>query len=253
MKVKRMIKSDVDTFKVGDIIKVKLTDGVKVQAMAMQQEEDGMIFCLVDCLPGEYPMNSTRMTVSVLPKGTDVKLSPAYLNSDGTINYCKMITYLTECESRNKIILDDLVENREHFNLILSERVDHLKYLYEQLPLKLRAQAAVIDGKMTSKKRKVEREQAIEDMRTGKKRYLFATYSLAKEGLDIPRLDRLYLTTPQKDYAVIVQSVGRIARTFDGKEQPIAYDYVDCIRSLQKSFKQRCTSYRKCGCEFIGD
>lgn len=59
MKVKRMIKSDVDTFKVGDIIKVKLTDGVKVQAMAMQQEEDGMIFCLVDCLPGEYPMNST--------------------------------------------------------------------------------------------------------------------------------------------------------------------------------------------------
>lgn len=26
MKVKRMIKSDVDTFKVGDIIKVKLTD-----------------------------------------------------------------------------------------------------------------------------------------------------------------------------------------------------------------------------------
>ena len=60
MKVKRMIKSDVDTFKVGDIIKVKLTDGVKVQAMAMQQEEDGMIFFLVDCLPGEYPMNSTR-------------------------------------------------------------------------------------------------------------------------------------------------------------------------------------------------
>lgn len=35
MKVKRMIKSDVDTFKVGDIIKVKLTDGVKVQAMAI--------------------------------------------------------------------------------------------------------------------------------------------------------------------------------------------------------------------------
>ena len=60
MKVKRMIKSDVDTFKVGDIIKVKLTDGVKVQAMAMQQEEDGMIFCLVDCLSGKYPMNSTR-------------------------------------------------------------------------------------------------------------------------------------------------------------------------------------------------
>ena len=60
MKVKRMIKCDVDTFKVWDIIKIRLTDGVKVQAIAMQQEEDGMIFCLVDCLPSEYPMNSTR-------------------------------------------------------------------------------------------------------------------------------------------------------------------------------------------------
>ena len=54
MKVKRMIESDVDTFKVGDIIEVKLTDGEKTQAMAMRQDEDGMIFCLVDCLPGEY-------------------------------------------------------------------------------------------------------------------------------------------------------------------------------------------------------
>ena len=60
MKVKGMIESDVDTFKVGDVIEVKLAGGVKVQAMAVQQEEDGMIFCLVDCLPGEYPMNSTR-------------------------------------------------------------------------------------------------------------------------------------------------------------------------------------------------
>ena len=107
----------------------------------------------------------------------------------------------------------------------------------------------MIDGKMTSKRLKAEREQAIEDMRTGDKRYLFATYSLAKEGLDIPRLDRLYLVTPQKDYAVIVQSVGRVARVFDGKEQPMVYDYVDYIRSLQKSYKKRCTSYRKCGCE----
>lgn len=62
IKVKRMVKVSVDTFQVGDIIKFKLTNGAKVQAMAMRQEEDGMIFCLVDCLPGEYPMNSTRTT-----------------------------------------------------------------------------------------------------------------------------------------------------------------------------------------------
>lgn len=60
MKVKRMIKSDVDTFQVGDIIKFKLTDGEKVQAMAVQQENDGMLFCLVDCLADEYSMNDTN-------------------------------------------------------------------------------------------------------------------------------------------------------------------------------------------------
>ena len=57
IKVKRMVKVSVDTFQVGDIIKFKLTSGAKVQAMAMQQEEDGMIFCMVDCLPGRYQMN----------------------------------------------------------------------------------------------------------------------------------------------------------------------------------------------------
>ena len=35
------------------------------------------------------------------------------------------------------------------------------------------------------------------------------------------------------------------------KEQPIAYDYVDFIRSLEKSFKKRCTSYRKCNCRIL--
>ena len=59
MKVQRMIKSDVSTFEIGDIIKFRLTDGEKVQAMAVQREADGMIFCFVDCLKQEYPMNNT--------------------------------------------------------------------------------------------------------------------------------------------------------------------------------------------------
>lgn len=111
----------------------------------------------------------------------------------------------------------------------------------------------MISGKMTSKKGKVEREQAIEDMRTGRKNLLFATYALAKEGLDIPRLDRLFLTTPQKDYAVVAQSIGRIARTFEGKGNPIVYDFVDNIGYCAKAYKKRCATYRKKGCSFVED
>jgi superfamily II DNA or RNA helicase len=115
----------------------------------------------------------------------------------------------------------------------------------------MKDKATMISGKMTTKKGKAEREQALEDMRTGKKKYLFATYSLAKEGLDIPCLERLFMTTPQKDYAVITQSIGRIARTHEGKADPICYDFVDDIRYLVKSYKKRCTTYKKNDCYFM--
>lgn len=191
------------------------------------------------------------MTVSINPVATGLGLSREFLDTDGTIIYAKLITYLTENPERNRIIIENLTENADHSNLILSDRLAHLEYLMNHLPRSLRAQAVMVDGKMTSQKAKALREQAIEDMRTGRKRFLFATYSLAKEGLDIPRLDRLYLTTPQKDYAVVTQSVGRIARTAEGKEIPIAYDYVDKVQYLVRSYKKRCTTYRKLGCRFI--
>ena len=192
------------------------------------------------------------MTVSVLPRPTHQGLSREFLDTDGTIIYAKLVNFLADRYDRNELIAADLVENRNHYNLILSDRLSHLEYLMKHLPHDLRDQAVMVDGKMTSKKAKAMREQAIEDMRQGRKRYLFATYSLAKEGLDIPRLDRLYLATPQKDYAVITQSIGRIARTFEGKAEPVVYDYVDeGIQYLVRSYKKRCAAYRKCGCKFI--
>lgn len=191
------------------------------------------------------------MSVTVVPRYTysPAGLSREFLDTDGTIIHAKMITYLGKDEERNKMIVEDLVTNRDHSNLILSDRLDHLVTLMDMLPQELREQAVFINGKMTSKRGKQEREKALEDMREGKKRYLFASYSLAKEGLDIPRLDRLYLTTPQKDYAIVTQSIGRIARTYPGKSDPIAYDYVDRLPNLVKMFKKRCTTYRKIGCE----
>lgn len=192
------------------------------------------------------------MTVNVLPRPTHQGLSREFLDTDGTIIYAKLVNFLADRYDRNELIAADLVENRNHYNLILSDRLSHLEYLMKHLPHDLRDQAVMVDGKMTSKKAKAMREQAIEDMRQGCKRYLFATYSLAKEGLDIPRLDRLYLATPQKDYAVITQSIGRIARTFEGKAEPVVYDYVDeGIQYLVRSYKKRCATYRKCGCKFI--
>jgi predicted helicase len=60
---------------------------------------------------------------------------------------------------------------------------------------------------------------------SSKKRIIFATFSQAHEGLDIPSLDTVILATPKSD---IVQSIGRIMRETDGKKNnPRIYDIVD--------------------------
>lgn len=221
---------------------------------ATVHRSDGMItatYALVGEVAYKVPDEAVAdkiMKVGIYPVGTGVQISQEALNTDGTLNYTKLITYLTENASRNQLIADS-IEQRP--SLILSDRLNHLETLISLLPVDMQKDAVMISGKMTTKKGKAEREQALEDMRSGKKKYLFATYSLAKEGLDVPRLERLYLTTPQKDYAVVTQSIGRIARTFDGKSDPIAYDFVDDIAYLVKSYKKRCTTYRKNGCYFI--
>ncbi len=191
------------------------------------------------------------MKVGILPVPTGVELGRECLNTDGTLNYSKLITYLSTHDGRNLCVADKIVDNMGKSCLILSDRLDHLEFLMRLLPPIMRKEAVMVSGKMTTKKGKAEREKAIEDMRSGKKKYLFATYSLAKEGLDIPRLERLFLTTPQKDYAVVTQSIGRIARVFEGKAEPIAYDFVDNISYLAKSYKKRCSTYRKNGCYFV--
>ena len=191
------------------------------------------------------------MKVAVSPVGTGVPIHRKCLNTDGTLNYTKLISYLCETESRNHIITQFIVENRDHPSLILSDRLDHLRTLMAMLPEDMQSMAVMVDGSMTSKKGKLAREQAIEDMRNGRKKYLFASYTLAKEGLDIPCLERLYLTTPKKDYAVITQSIGRIARTNPGKQKPVCFDFVDNISYLAKTYKKRCATYRKQGCEII--
>ena len=218
---------------------------------------DGLIastFALIGDVVYTVPQEAVAdkiMKVGICPTPTTIRIHRSCLNSDGTLNYTKLIGYLTECEERNRLIVDSITADRDKPGLILSDRLGHLETLMAILPADMQADAVMVSGKMTTKKGKAEREQAIADMRSGAKKYLFATYSLCKEGLDIPRLERLYMGSPQKDYAVITQSIGRIARICPGKSQPIVYDFVDDIQYLVKAYKKRCTTYRKNGCYFV--
>ena len=223
---------------------------------ATPERSDGLIkatFALLGNVAYEVPDSAVAdrtMGVKIRTVQTGIEIDEdKCLNTDGTINYTKLLEYLTEHPERNKQIAKAIMADKGHSCLILSDRLNQLEAIRNLLPYEMQEESAFINGKMQSKKAKAEREQAIEDMRQGKKKYLFASYSLAKEGLDVPRLDRLFLASPAKFSAVITQAVGRVQRTFDGKETPVVYDFVDDIGFCMGAYKKRCSSYRKIGAE----
>jgi len=221
---------------------------------ATPERSDGLIkatFALLGTVAYEVPDEAVAdrtMGVKIKTVQTGIEIDEdKCLNTDGTINYVKLIEYLTENYERNKQIARLIMENKGHSCLILSDRLSQLESIRNMLPYEMQEESAFINGKMQSKKAKAEREQAIEEMRIGKKKYLFASYSLAKEGLDVPRLDRLFLASPAKFSAVITQAVGRVQRTFEGKETPVVFDFVDDIGFCMGAYRKRCSSYRKIG------
>ena len=214
---------------------------------ATVHRSDGMIqatYALVGEIAYRVPDEAVKgkiMPVEIHPIGTGVRIGREALNPDGTLNYAKLLAYLTENEDRNAVIAKTIELGKS--SLILSDRLNHLEAILSLLPEEAQQLSVMISGKT----KKEVRERALEEMRQGTKKYLFATYSLSKEGLDIPRLERLYLTTPQKDFAVVTQSIGRIARTFPNKGTPIAFDFVDNIEYAVRAYKKRCAIYRKNG------
>lgn len=227
---------------------------------ATPERSDGLIkatFAFLGNVVWEVPEEKIadkimRATIRKVPTSTSI--TEECLNTDGTIDYTKLIHHLTTDTNRCQLIANKIVEEKDHSCLILSERLEHLETIRSMLPKDMKEKSAFINGKMTSKKAKEEREQAIEDMRSGKKKYLFASYSLAKEGLDIPNLDRLFMASPVKFSSVVIQSVGRIERTSEGKESAIAYDFVDeNIGFCERAFRERKRHYRKNGCKVVED
>lgn len=198
-------------------------------------------------VPDEAVAEKT-MQVRISRRDTGVKAGLCCLDTDGTLKYNSLLGYLAGSAERNGLIVKDLVNQQGHACLVLSSRLEHLRTIRAMLPDSLRERSVMIDGSMAGKRGKQQRAQAIGDMRSGRKDILFASFGLAKEGLDIPRLDRLSLVLPQKDYAVVTQSIGRIARAAPGKADAVCYDYVDDIAFCQNQWKRRRTHYRKAGC-----
>lgn len=184
-----------------------------------------------------FPIDAFQVPaqIKVVETEYDISDKPVYSSNGGTIQYASLISNLAMDEDRNKLIVKTL-KSINGSTLILSDRVDQLKYLCSQVE-----GGVQIDGETPKK----IREKALEDMGKGKYKYLFASYNLAKEGLNIPILSNLVMGTPVKDFAIVSQSIGRIQRPYEGKKVAQVFDFVDPVGMLYKFYSKRRTTYRK--------
>lgn len=177
-------------------------------ASATPKRQDGLTKCMYSLLNTvkyrvpEEAISDKVIKAQIQPIFTNYEIPFEATKTDGTLDYTAMPTCMAENEFRNKQIVNLLKQNKNNYCLILSDRIAGLQCLHEML-----GEGVLIDGSMTSKKAKQERENAIIKMRNKEEHYLFATYSLAKEGLDIKPLNRLFLVAPTKNSNVLIQSV----------------------------------------------
>jgi len=135
------------------------------------------------------------------------------------VNKSVLLKFLCASQLRNRVIAMQTVQALQAGRklLILSERLIHLEALEKAIREQAGALAPVIDyyvgGRTEAQLAKASKAQVI-----------LATSQYAQEGLDIPALDTLVLTTPLSD---IEQAVGRILRPFAGKKDPIVVDIRD--------------------------
>jgi superfamily II DNA or RNA helicase len=67
---------------------------------------------------------------------------------------------------------------------------------------------------------------------------IFAT--VAKEGLDIPPVDRIYLPFPESNPKATQQKIGRGTRIHEGKVDTVVFDFFDILIDVfRKQFRNR--------------
>lgn len=173
--------------------------------------------------------------VEVIPIQFDCKefRDPPPTNKCGKLSLVNMITDLVENDDRNIILvklLNKLLKTTRQI-LVLSDRRIHCQKLHFNFP----ETSGLYMGGM--------KEKDLEE--SSRKRIIFGTFSQAHEGLDIPSLDTVILSTPKSD---IKQSIGRIMRETTGKKNhPQIYDMVDQWSVLHAMYNKRRKVYNQGG------
>lgn len=168
---------------------------------------------------------------------------------DSRVIYKRIIEALEHNEERNRLIAERIVIQPDDASQIInSDRIDHLR----RLMLATIAAGYPEDRAwlMTGRESKEERDRIKREAMKGGCA-IFST--LAKEGLDVPRLDRLHMAWPVRKSLRVKQLVGRIERLHQDKTRALVFDYADFKQGVLRSqFFSRLTVYREHGYPIFG-
>lgn len=206
------------------------------------------MFALLGDVIHEVPQSAVAgNTVPVRVKFVNTGYTPdidKITDGDGTLNYAKLISDITENKDRNAVIVGEIQRAAQNGAvLVLSDRLQHLDAL-ERVARDSGQRAARL-GIASTKAEKERRARILTDLNNGALNVVFATYKLAKEGLDVPNLRTVVLSCPVKDKTTVIQSAGRVARKADGKEYGTVVDFSDDFGMLKGYEKKRRGYYKK--------
>jgi len=213
---------------------------------------DGLIKVLHWFLGGTIYREDTKKNDQVIVKVFNYKSNNVLFHEkkftwgkqNGRPNVVKMLSNLVDLKERTTHIvriINEIRRDPQRKIIVLSERVAHLRELKSMVDALL--EADIKDGILLRDEIKTyfymgenNRKQRAEAEANGD--IFFATFAMAKEGLDIERLNTVILATSQKD---VNQSVGRVMRKIlsDGDERPLIIDFTDYYSAFINHSKER--------------
>lgn len=228
----------------------RLSARYKLGLTATPKRADGLeqsMFALLGGIVHETTRTEVAdTTCPVQIKMIDTGYVPDYdviLMGDGTIDYAALVSNLIEDQKRFDRVLD-VINRLQGPTMVLANRVDYIDRLSKQYT----GRAVCLSTLGQSKAAKAQRKEVLRELNEGIIDAVFATYQLAKEGLDVPNLRHVVFATPEKDETTVVQSVGRVARKSPGKEFGQVIDFVDDFGMYRGWAKKRQGYYKKIGC-----
>lgn len=149
--------------------------------------------------------------------GLSIMITKLAKDSKRTTSLVKIITHILKADPNRNV-------------LVLSSRIEQLKEIHKDIPT---------SGLYTGGIKQRELDATLQNAQV-----LLATYEMANEGFDLPRLNTLVFATPRTR---VEQAVGRILRKRDPETPPLIIDVVDELPTFIKQGQKRQTFYKSLG------